>query len=356
MSRDLFSGASNGEEAVMVPIHNYSGDVTAEVEAGKTTVRQFKSDIFRTPEGKRAPEWLLSVIEHKTKVAATEGDGEEGKNAFERASAARESIVSEVGALVLRSSGKRYSGVSSASVARRFSTLSGDVGEELSRSMKDDEVFQGNEIEKECETRGRSGEEKGLEEAVGRFEFRYTAVVHYAPDVGSYEDVKFDVKRCVEHIFQSDCPGPADAGEEPSWQYQAAQHFADGATGMNLEELISDDERGAGVDFNSFYEVLRTNSTVTKVIMPACRVGDQSAAAIAEALKVNSTITELDLSGNGIGEQGAAALAEALRVNSAITELDLSGNEIGAQGAAAIAEVEKRLQRNRDLKEKQSVG
>ncbi|XP_068670270.1 nucleotide-binding oligomerization domain-containing protein 2-like isoform X2 [Montipora foliosa] len=84
-------------------------------------------------------------------------------------------------------------------------------------------------------------------------------------------------------------------------------------------------------------ETMKTNSTVTSLILYGCNIDDASAAALAELLRENSTLTRLQLSDNPIGDVGADALAKGLKENSTLTELYLSNNAIGDVGADALA-------------------
>ncbi|XP_015772428.1 PREDICTED: protein NLRC3-like [Acropora digitifera] len=86
-----------------------------------------------------------------------------------------------------------------------------------------------------------------------------------------------------------------------------------------------------------YIETMKTNSTVTRLLLPNCDIDDASVAALAKGLKEASTLTELDLSYNAIGEIGADALANGLKENSTLTGLDLSYNAIGEDGADALA-------------------
>ena len=93
-------------------------------------------------------------------------------------------------------------------------------------------------------------------------------------------------------------------------------------------------------------DVLKSNTTVTKLDLSRNFIGDSGAAGLAEALKSNTTLTVLNMSNNDIGDAGAAGLAEALKSNTTLTDLDLSSNAIGAAGAAGLA---KSLQSNATL-------
>ncbi|XP_015774779.1 PREDICTED: nucleotide-binding oligomerization domain-containing protein 2-like isoform X1 [Acropora digitifera] len=94
-------------------------------------------------------------------------------------------------------------------------------------------------------------------------------------------------------------------------------------------------------------ETLKTNSTVTGLVLFNCGIDDANAAELAGVLKENSTLTSLDLSVDQIGKVGADALAKGLKENSTLTSLDLSDNQIGSDGAVALA---KELKENSTLK------
>ncbi|XP_067025430.1 protein NLRC3-like [Acropora muricata] len=93
-------------------------------------------------------------------------------------------------------------------------------------------------------------------------------------------------------------------------------------------------------------ESLKTNSTVTGLVLHRCNIDDADAAELAEQLKENSTLTFLKLSNNAIGNDGAGALAKGLKENSKLTSLVLSANDIGDVGADALA---KELKENSTL-------
>ena len=76
---------------------------------------------------------------------------------------------------------------------------------------------------------------------------------------------------------------------------------------------------------NALAEALKTNTTLTDIILDNNKIGDEGAKAIAEALKTNTTLINLKLSTNIIGDEGANALAEALKTNTT-TKLNLDNN------------------------------
>ncbi|XP_067029206.1 NLR family CARD domain-containing protein 3-like [Acropora muricata] len=84
-------------------------------------------------------------------------------------------------------------------------------------------------------------------------------------------------------------------------------------------------------------ETLKTNSTVTGLVLDDCDIDITNAAELARQLKENSTLTSLNLTANYIGEVGADALAKGLKENSTLTSLNLYRNAIGNDGADALA-------------------
>ena len=108
-------------------------------------------------------------------------------------------------------------------------------------------------------------------------------------------------------------------------------------TTLTKLNLCSADFGAAGAA--SLAEALKSNTTLTKLNLSVNTIYDAGAAALAEALKSNTGLTELVLHLICIGDAGAAGLAEALKSNTTLTKLDLSGNgRIGAAGAAGLAE------------------
>ncbi|XP_074630322.1 uncharacterized protein LOC141889064 isoform X4 [Acropora palmata] len=84
-------------------------------------------------------------------------------------------------------------------------------------------------------------------------------------------------------------------------------------------------------------ETLKTNSTVTELVLVNCGIDDANVAELPGMLKENSTLTSLDLDHNQIGDVGADALAKGLKENSTLTSLYLGHNQIGDVGADALA-------------------
>ncbi|KAL0242667.1 hypothetical protein GEMRC1_005230 [Eukaryota sp. GEM-RC1] len=85
-------------------------------------------------------------------------------------------------------------------------------------------------------------------------------------------------------------------------------------------------------------DALKVNASVISVDLGQNHIGDEGARALADALKVNASVISVDLRLNCIGDEGARALADALKVNTSVTSVDLSDSYIGAEGARALAE------------------
>ena len=72
----------------------------------------------------------------------------------------------------------------------------------------------------------------------------------------------------------------------------------------------------------------------TELYLPSYGLGDALAVEVAQLLKGNTTITRVNLCGNQISDTGAAALGEAFKVNTTITEVYLNNNNITRLPAA----------------------
>ncbi|KAL1511220.1 hypothetical protein AB1Y20_006033 [Prymnesium parvum] len=82
---------------------------------------------------------------------------------------------------------------------------------------------------------------------------------------------------------------------------------------------------------------LKTNTTLTSLLLSDNRIGAEGAKDVAVALKINTTLTSLHLRGNSIGAEGAREVAAALKANTTLTSLLLSDNAIGDVGAREVA-------------------
>ena len=102
---------------------------------------------------------------------------------------------------------------------------------------------------------------------------------------------------------------------------------------------------------NFIVDILKGNTTITKVNLDKNGIGDDGAAALADALKENTSITELNVGNNYIGDAGVTALAEALKMNKTLTTLSIPSESIRSDitnvGAIALAEA---LKNNRTLR------
>jgi len=80
---------------------------------------------------------------------------------------------------------------------------------------------------------------------------------------------------------------------------------------------------------------------VKELVLDDNQLGDAGAEAIAAMLRTNRSLTFLLLRGNKIGDAGAEAIVAMLRTNSSLTELDLRANKIGDAGQKALQEAVK---------------
>jgi hypothetical protein len=70
---------------------------------------------------------------------------------------------------------------------------------------------------------------------------------------------------------------------------------------------------------------------------------------LAHALKSNTSVTTIILCENAIGDEGATAFVDALEVNTSVTHMDLDDNQIAADHVASIKELIDRNKRFRRL-------
>eukprot|EP00300_Choanocystis_sp_HF-7_P021121 c20738_g3_i4.p1 GENE.c20738_g3_i4~~c20738_g3_i4.p1 ORF type:complete len:251 (+),score=62.65 c20738_g3_i4:317-1069(+) len=66
------------------------------------------------------------------------------------------------------------------------------------------------------------------------------------------------------------------------------------------------------------------------------QIEEEGALRLADVLRVNSTITKINLSNNDIGETGTRALFAALCANTTLTSLNVSNNTLGHSGAIEL--------------------
>ena len=93
------------------------------------------------------------------------------------------------------------------------------------------------------------------------------------------------------------------------------------------DELEWDSEEYTDVDAIIIAELLKKNTTVSRLDLARNQIGDAGAYALAEVLKVNSTLEYLNLESNPFGEVGGAAFVSTLGGNSTLQYLNLK--EIG---------------------------
>ena len=104
-------------------------------------------------------------------------------------------------------------------------------------------------------------------------------------------------------------------------------------TSLNLPAQKPDDTY-----VGSLSQALTVNSSLTNLYLDGGSIGDTGAESLSQALTVNSSLTNLNLRGNSIGDTGAGYLSQALTVNSSLTNLDVSKNGIGSPGAESLSQ------------------
>jgi hypothetical protein len=112
-------------------------------------------------------------------------------------------------------------------------------------------------------------------------------------------------------------------------------------TNSTITTLILRDSSISNYGAKSLAKALKTNKTLITLDLQHNSIGSDGVKMLAEALKTNSTLTALYLEENSIGDDGAKALAEALNTNSTLTTLDLEENSIGDDGSKALADARK---------------
>ena len=96
-------------------------------------------------------------------------------------------------------------------------------------------------------------------------------------------------------------------------------------------------------------EALQVNSTtLQKLDISNCIVGDDGAIAFSKCLKINTKLIELKLSGNEITSNGMSAFAVAMQENNALQKLNISNNNISDDGMVVFS---KYLEKNVSLVE-----
>jgi len=85
-------------------------------------------------------------------------------------------------------------------------------------------------------------------------------------------------------------------------------------------------------------EALKSNTTLTTLVLTYNQIGSDGAQLLAEALKSNTTLTTVDIAGNKIGSDGVQLLVESLKSNTTLDTVDIAGNQIGPVGAQSLAE------------------
>ena len=84
-------------------------------------------------------------------------------------------------------------------------------------------------------------------------------------------------------------------------------------------------------------EALKTNRTVTQLLLGGSSIGYMGAHAVAQVFRDSQTLTTVNLENNSIGDRGAKEVAAALTTSSSVIALNLGSNSIGDLGAQALA-------------------
>lgn len=84
-------------------------------------------------------------------------------------------------------------------------------------------------------------------------------------------------------------------------------------------------------------EMLKVNTTLTKLDLSWNAVRLESAIALAESLEVNTTLKTLLLAYNSFGDIPSQVLGRTLKVNKGLTELDIESNSITPKAATVLA-------------------
>lgn len=102
------------------------------------------------------------------------------------------------------------------------------------------------------------------------------------------------------------------------------------------------------VELKKICDKLKSNTTITELVLNNCNINDAGVKCIAKVLKINSVIKILRLSGNKIGNKGVKYIVDALNINplSPIQTIDLSTNRIDDKGLEYMAEL---LKTNKSL-------
>jgi len=113
-------------------------------------------------------------------------------------------------------------------------------------------------------------------------------------------------------------------------------------------------------DARAIADLLRTNSSLTNLLISVNQIGDDGVLAIAEALRENHTLQELGLASNGISIRGVSELLRVVAGHDSVNNLDLGyspstkvlgamANSLGDDGGIAVAKMLKQNNRLRRL-------
>jgi Ran GTPase-activating protein (RanGAP) involved in mRNA processing and transport len=89
---------------------------------------------------------------------------------------------------------------------------------------------------------------------------------------------------------------------------------------------------------------LGSNSTLQKIDLSSCALGDDGVSILVQTLGCrNTTLQKLALAGNSITSAGIGMLLETMEQNCHITDLNLRHNRIGNEGASLLASLQIRI-------------
>lgn len=100
---------------------------------------------------------------------------------------------------------------------------------------------------------------------------------------------------------------------------------------------LSSNAIGGGDGFCAFAEKLLVNTTLSELMLTACRLGDEDTAMLAECMVYHPKLRTLHLASNSLSPLAAEVLAESFaKARVKLTELNLSSNPLCSDGAGAL--------------------
>ena len=102
-------------------------------------------------------------------------------------------------------------------------------------------------------------------------------------------------------------------------------------------QVLDLSRNGIGSSCAHIAEALKSNTSLTHLILQENRIGDTISSLLAHALSKNKTLRKLNLRHNRIKDKGAQDIAKALFQNSNLQSLDLASNFIGEEGGLSLS-------------------